>query len=175
MKKMRTEWFTARAGLLLSASTLLMAVNPAAAQFDPNDPLIVPGRVVAAVLNDRIITDIERDIKAITGLTPSVSEKNHPYIDFKFSLPSDNDAREALRDVFETADSSGQLKWWDGVAVIDAARMDVAKLRAFFEEELSRCEKEGLMASLHLKATMMKVSDPIMFGHAVEVYFKVRR
>ena len=31
------------------------------------------------------------------------------------------------------------------------------------------------MASLHLKATMMKVSDPIMFGHAVEVYFKVRR
>ena len=59
--------------------------------------------------------------------------------------------------------------------VIDAARMDVAKLRTFFEEELSRCEKEGLMASLHLKATMMKVSDPIMFGHAVEVYFKVRR
>ena len=58
--------------------------------------------------------------------------------------------------------------------VIDAARMDVAKLRTFFEEELSRCEKEGLMASLHLKATMMKVSDPIMFGHAVEVYFKVR-
>ena len=58
---------------------------------------------------------------------------------------------------------------------IDAARMDVAKLRTFFEEELSRCEKEGLMVSLHLKATMMKVSDPIMFGHAVEVYFKVRR
>lgn len=119
MKKTRTEWFTARAGLVLSSSTLLMAVNPAAAQFDPDDPLIVPGRVVAAVLNDRIITDIERDIKAITGLTPSVGEKNHPYIDFKFSVPSDNDAREALRDVFENADSSGQLKWWDGVAVID--------------------------------------------------------
>ena len=63
----------------------------------------------------------------------------------------------------------------EGGEVIDAARMDVAKLRTFFEEELSRCEKEGLMASLHLKATTMKVSDPIMFGHAVEVYFKVRR
>ena len=56
--------------------------------------------------------------------------------------------------------------------VIDSSRMSVAKLRAFFEESLQAAKKQDLMVSLHLKATMMKVSDPIMFGHAVEVFFK---
>ena len=56
--------------------------------------------------------------------------------------------------------------------VIDSSRMSVAKLRAFFEESLQAAKKQDLMVSLHLKATMMKISDPIMFGHAVEVFFK---
>ena len=56
--------------------------------------------------------------------------------------------------------------------VIDSSRMSVAKLRAFFEESLQAAKKQDLMVSLHLKATMMKVSDPIFFGHAVEVFFK---
>ena len=63
------------------------------------------------------------------------------------------------------------LKLLEG-EVIDAAFMSARELRAFYEVELQECSKEHLMASLHLKATMMKISDPIMFGHCVTVYFK---
>ena len=56
--------------------------------------------------------------------------------------------------------------------VVDAMRMDAAKLRAFFAREIDAAKDEGVLLSLHLKATMMKVSDPIMFGHAVTVYYQ---
>ncbi|MCE2594836.1 NADP-dependent isocitrate dehydrogenase [Motilimonas cestriensis] len=56
--------------------------------------------------------------------------------------------------------------------VIDSSRMSVKALRAFFEQEIQAAKDSGVLLSLHLKATMMKVSDPIMFGHAVTVYFK---
>ncbi|NJL07063.1 MAG: NADP-dependent isocitrate dehydrogenase [Methylacidiphilales bacterium] len=56
--------------------------------------------------------------------------------------------------------------------VIDAAVMRKRSLRAFYEAEIEDAKKQGVLLSLHLKATMMKVSDPIMFGHAVSVYFK---
>ncbi|AKQ46602.1 isocitrate dehydrogenase [Rufibacter radiotolerans] len=56
--------------------------------------------------------------------------------------------------------------------VIDAAVMSKKALRAFFEKEIADAKANGLLLSLHLKATMMKVSDPIMFGHAVTVFFK---
>jgi len=56
--------------------------------------------------------------------------------------------------------------------VIDSSRMDVAKLREFYEQAVQAAKEEGVLLSLHLKATMMKVSDPIMFGHAVSVFFK---
>lgn len=56
--------------------------------------------------------------------------------------------------------------------VIDAAVMSCRALRKFFEEQIEDAKKSGVLFSLHLKATMMKISDPIMFGHAVSVYFK---
>ncbi|MFO6422548.1 NADP-dependent isocitrate dehydrogenase [Motilimonas sp. KMU-193] len=56
--------------------------------------------------------------------------------------------------------------------VIDSARMSAKALRAFYEQEIKDAKESGVLLSLHLKATMMKVSDPIMFGHAVSVYFK---
>jgi len=56
--------------------------------------------------------------------------------------------------------------------VIDSSRMSAKALRAFFEKEMADAKENNIMLSLHLKATMMKVSDPIMFGHAVTVYFK---
>ncbi|PTY36558.1 isocitrate dehydrogenase (NADP(+)) [Saccharospirillum sp. MSK14-1] len=56
--------------------------------------------------------------------------------------------------------------------VIDSSCMSVAKLRAFYEKATQEAKEEGVLLSLHLKATMMKVSDPIMFGHAVTVFFK---
>ncbi|MBL6991730.1 MAG: NADP-dependent isocitrate dehydrogenase [Bacteriovoracaceae bacterium] len=56
--------------------------------------------------------------------------------------------------------------------VIDATALNVSKLREFYELQMQDAAKDDVLFSLHLKATMMKVSDPIMFGHAVEVYFK---
>ena len=55
--------------------------------------------------------------------------------------------------------------------VIDAAVMSRKALRAFFARAVDMAKAEGVLLSLHLKATMMKVSDPIMFGHAVTVYY----
>jgi len=56
--------------------------------------------------------------------------------------------------------------------VIDATRMNVAALCAFFEKEIQDCFDKKLMMSLHMKATMMKVSDPIIFGHCIKVFYK---
>ena len=56
--------------------------------------------------------------------------------------------------------------------VIDSTRMSVKALRAFYEKEIADAKEQGVLLSLHLKATMMKVSDPVMFGHAVTVYYK---
>jgi len=56
--------------------------------------------------------------------------------------------------------------------VIDTTCMSTKALREFFEAEMTDCKDRNLMMSLHMKATMMKVSDPIIFGHCVEVYFK---
>ena len=55
--------------------------------------------------------------------------------------------------------------------VIDATFMDTAALQAFLREQIARAKDEGVLFSLHLKATMMKVSDPIIFGHAVQAFF----
>lgn len=56
--------------------------------------------------------------------------------------------------------------------VIDASLMSCEALREFFEKEIQDAKEQDVLLSLHLKATMMKVSDPIMFGHAVTVYYK---
>ncbi|MGD8540044.1 MAG: NADP-dependent isocitrate dehydrogenase, partial [Candidatus Aminicenantes bacterium] len=56
--------------------------------------------------------------------------------------------------------------------VIDTAVMNVAALRKFYAEQIEEAKKDGVLLSLHLKATMMKISDPIMFGHCVSVYYK---
>jgi isocitrate dehydrogenase len=56
--------------------------------------------------------------------------------------------------------------------VVDATVMNVRALRDFLEDQIEDARKQDLLFSLHLKATMMKVSDPIIFGHAVKVFFK---
>ncbi len=56
--------------------------------------------------------------------------------------------------------------------VIDASVMNRRALCEFFEQQIENARSEGVLLSLHLKATMMKVSDPIMFGHAVNVYYR---
>ena len=56
--------------------------------------------------------------------------------------------------------------------VIDTAVMNVAALRKFYAKYIQVAKEDGVLLSLHLKATMMKISDPIMFGHCVTVYYR---
>jgi isocitrate dehydrogenase len=56
--------------------------------------------------------------------------------------------------------------------VLDGTYMNVRALRKFIEEQIEDAKAKGVLFSVHLKATMMKISDPIMFGHFVSVYFK---
>ena len=77
----------------------------------------------------------------------------------------------------ELVDASGTVSVLKEVEVQDkeivsAQFMSAKALRKFLNEEMEGARNAGLLFSLHLKATMMKVSDPIIFGHAVEVYFK---
>ncbi|HUL79224.1 MAG TPA: NADP-dependent isocitrate dehydrogenase [Vicinamibacteria bacterium] len=55
--------------------------------------------------------------------------------------------------------------------IVDATVMSVAALRAFYAEQIEAARRDGILLSLHVKATMMKVSDPVMFGHCVSVYY----
>jgi isocitrate dehydrogenase len=55
--------------------------------------------------------------------------------------------------------------------VIDASFMSIKALQDFYEQEIDEAKESEILLSLHLKATMMKVSDPILFGHCIRVYF----
>jgi isocitrate dehydrogenase len=55
--------------------------------------------------------------------------------------------------------------------IIDAAVLSAKALRAFFDQQIEAAKKEGVLFSLHVKATMMKIADPIIFGHAVSTFF----
>ena len=77
--------------------------------------------------------------------------------------------------VLETAAGETVLK--DGVkypegTVVDATYMSAKALGAFLDEEIAKTKEEGVLFSLHMKATMMKVSDPIIFGYAVKAWLK---
>ncbi|MDA0770838.1 MAG: NADP-dependent isocitrate dehydrogenase [Chloroflexi bacterium] len=56
--------------------------------------------------------------------------------------------------------------------IIDCGVMNVKKLRQFYADEMDKAKADGVLLSLHLKSTMMRVSDPIIFGHCVSVYYK---
>ncbi|HCQ28691.1 MAG TPA: NADP-dependent isocitrate dehydrogenase, partial [Flavobacteriales bacterium] len=77
----------------------------------------------------------------------------------------------------EFKDANGETKELKKVPVlegevVDATFLSKDRLVNFYEQQINDAKKEGVLFSLHLKATMMKVSDPIMFGYAVKTYFK---
>ncbi|WP_172293807.1 NADP-dependent isocitrate dehydrogenase [Pseudoruegeria sp. HB172150] len=83
------------------------------------------------------------------------------------------DGAATAKIVLETADGETVLK--DGVSypagtVVDATYMSAKALDAFLADEIEKTKTEGTLFSLHMKATMMKVSDPIIFGHAVTAW-----
>lgn len=78
--------------------------------------------------------------------------------------------------VFEdTKGKQKELRAWaplEAGEILDASVFQIDKLCTFLEAQLEIAKKENLLFSAHLKATMMKVSDPIIFGHVVKIYFK---
>ncbi|MDU1862965.1 MAG: NADP-dependent isocitrate dehydrogenase [Propionibacterium sp.] len=74
---------------------------------------------------------------------------------------ADDGTRTVLTSGLETSDGE----------IVDATYMSVVELDDFYAHTLDQAKQEGLLWSLHLKATMMKVSDPVLFGHAVKTFF----
>ena len=87
-------------------------------------------------------------------------------------------AREATTVRIEFVDASGNVDVLktdfplEADEIIDATAMRKQALVAFLERQIQAAKDDGVLFSLHMKATMMKVSDPIIFGHAVKTYFK---
>lgn len=81
---------------------------------------------------------------------------------FKIELVGDDGKTTVLKD--KLVAEKGEI--------LDGTFMSKKALRKFYEEQIEDAKKKGQLLSLHLKATMMKVSDPIMFGHAVYVFYK---
>src|SRR5699024_1464335 len=88
------------------------------------------------------------------------------------TLPADDvmTIRHIANDGTETVLKS-DLKVLAG-EIVDSTFMSVAALDSFLAEQIQRAKDEDVLFSVHLKATMMKVSDPIIFGHVVRAYFK---
>lgn len=82
--------------------------------------------------------------------------------DIRIEFVSADGKTEVLKNNFKILDGE----------VIDSSVLRVEKLNDFFATEIDRAKKEDILLSLHMKATMMKVSDPIIFGHAVKTYYK---
>jgi len=78
----------------------------------------------------------------------------------------------------EFVDASGNAKTLkEGIALLagevaDCSVMNVKALRQFYADTIEACKADGTLLSLHMKATMMKISDPVIFGHCVSVYYK---
>ena len=82
--------------------------------------------------------------------------------DFRIELIDNNGNTIILKDKLKSV--AGEI--------LDGTFMSVGALRKFYAEQIEDAKAKGVLLSLHLKATMMKVSDPIMFGHAVTVFYK---
>ncbi|MCT1531283.1 NADP-dependent isocitrate dehydrogenase [Sphingobacterium daejeonense] len=106
--------------------------------------------------------------------TKVTSMKEGDFYGSEQSLTLDQDSQFKI----EFVGSSGETKEFKGLGnlkageVIDSSVMHVAKLKEFVAQAIQEAKEAGVLLSAHLKATMMKVSDPIIFGAIVEVYFK---
>ena len=119
--------------------------------------------------------------------------KSHPYkiVDFdknsktKISFMQDGDFFSNEKAILIQNDTNAKIRFIsnDNITIlkeikleknelIDASFMSIEKLDQFYEEQIKLCQKEDILFSLHLKATMMKISEPVIFGRAVKIFFK---
>jgi isocitrate dehydrogenase len=95
--------------------------------------------------------------------------------DFRSNEVSATLDKAATAKIVLTTEAGEEIVLKDGLSypagtVVDATYMSAAALEDFLAEEIEKTKAEGILFSLHMKATMMKVSDPIIFGHAVKAW-----
>ncbi|AWL12091.1 Isocitrate dehydrogenase (NADP(+)) [Saliniradius amylolyticus] len=95
---------------------------------------------------------------------------------FGSELSTTMESDDSLKIVLKTQDGDTKVLK-DSVKVlagevVDATKMSAAQLQDFLRQEIEDAKQKGVLFSVHLKATMMKVSDPIIFGHAVKAFYK---
>ena len=88
-----------------------------------------------------------------------------------FTMPQEGDVRIEFVDADGNVTVKKKLHLETG-EIMDSMRMSVKALRSFLEQSMEDAKEDDVLWSLHIKATMMKVSHPIVFGHAVTVYYK---
>ncbi|MEM1011145.1 MAG: NADP-dependent isocitrate dehydrogenase [Planctomycetota bacterium] len=150
------------------AGVLGSAVNPVLREGNSDRRVAAPVKAFAKSHPHSMGTwssDSKTNVASMPGDDFFGSEQSH-------TCEADNTVRivHVAADGSETVLKDG-LKLLEG-EVIDASRMRVAKLREFLAKAIDDAKQAGVLFSLHMKATMMKVSDPIIFGRCVEVFFK---
>ncbi len=88
-----------------------------------------------------------------------------------FTTSSNQDVKVVFRDASGNSKELKKIPLLEG-EVLDSTYMSVKNLEEFYDKQLQDAKEKGVLWSVHLKATMMKVSDPIIFGYAVKRYFK---
>ncbi|MBN2615845.1 MAG: NADP-dependent isocitrate dehydrogenase [Bacteroidales bacterium] len=119
-----------------------------------------PHRLMKAYASDCKTHVAHMDADDFYGNEKSVvTEKG---VAFQIELVEPNGNKVVLKDNLESKDGE----------VLDGTFMNTRALRAFYAQTIKETKEQNLLYSLHLKATMMKVSDPVLFGHAVDVFFR---
>ncbi len=150
------------------AKCLGSAVNPVLRQGN-SDRRVAPSVKKYAKAHPHKLKDFDKDSKTDVAYM----NKGDFYANEKsIVIPKATDVR------YEFIDKKGnisilkeKLSLSDG-EVLDGTFMNVKELRKFVEKEIKEAKEQDVLFSVHLKATMMKISDPIIFGHFVSVYFK---
>jgi len=109
--------------------------------------------------------DSKSHVSSMTGSDFFGSEKSHTVegaTDVKIEFVAADGAVKELKAAFPLQDKE----------IIDCSVMNKKALVEFFEAQIAEAKEQDVLLSLHMKATMMKVSDPVIFGHAVKVYYK---
>ncbi|KJY83156.1 isocitrate dehydrogenase [Vibrio galatheae] len=109
--------------------------------------------------------DSKSHVSSMSGNDFFGSEKSHTVegaTDVKIEFVAADGAVKVLKEAFPLQDKE----------IIDSSVMNKKALVEFFEKEIADAKEKDVLLSLHMKATMMKVSDPVIFGHAVKVYYK---
>ena len=159
-----------RALLARYAVVLGSAVNPVLREGNSDRRPAAPVKKFAQKHPHRMMKDWPKE--GSKTRVAHMNEKDFYGSETSVTLPAATTARIEFVDASGKATVLKQELPLQKDEVLDAAVMNIAALRKFYAETMQQAKKDDVLLSLHLKCTMMKVSDPVMFGHCVSVYFQ---